>query len=76
MNATAQRNGFHPATAAPPKLLTVKQVATRLGFTPRTVWRWVGAGVFPKPVRFGVSVRWPGDVIERIAREGLPPPAA
>jgi predicted DNA-binding transcriptional regulator AlpA len=34
-------------------LLPLKQVAARLCISVRTVWRMVGAGKLPKPIRIG-----------------------
>jgi predicted DNA-binding transcriptional regulator AlpA len=82
------RNGHHPAILPIPTpkpiparrvLLSVKEVATILGFTPRTIWRWVAEGIFPKPLHFGTgdkARRWHRGTIERIAREGMQPPSA
>jgi prophage regulatory protein len=39
--------------------LTVAQVAKRPGISPDTVWRWAGAGDFPKPLKMGPNTtRW------------------
>jgi excisionase family DNA binding protein len=45
-------------------LLTVKQVAARLGMSVRTVWRRVGSGELPKPVQSGCLSRWPNSEID------------
>jgi prophage regulatory protein len=59
----------------PCKMLSMKEVARRLGFTDRTIWRWVKKGRFPQPLRFSAAaIRWRAEDIERIEREGLPSP--
>ncbi|GAB6167486.1 hypothetical protein JCM19992_34860 [Thermostilla marina] len=46
-------------------LLTVKDVATALAVSPRTVWRWVSAGRLPQPIRLAPrTVRWRRQDIE------------
>ena len=39
-------------------LLNVTQVATRLGVSVRTVWRWTSGGKLPAPVAMGRCKRW------------------
>ncbi|MFC1762699.1 helix-turn-helix transcriptional regulator [Planctomycetota bacterium] len=39
-------------------LLNVRQVASMLGISQRTVWRLKDAGKLPPPVHLGSSVRW------------------
>ena len=42
------------------KLLTVKQVATALGLSTRTVWKLSSKGEFPRPLTVGQKARrWP-----------------
>ena len=50
-------------------LLTVKEVAERLGVGVRTVWRWTRTGELPPPVRRGRIVRWKTTDIERFVRQ-------
>ncbi len=50
-------------------LLTVKEVAARLGVGVRTVWRWTVVGQLPPPVRRGRIVRWKVADIERFVRQ-------
>ena len=46
------------------RLITVDEVADRVGVTIRTIGRWRGEGLFPKPHICGRnSVRWPESVI-------------
>ena len=40
------------------KFLTDKAVAERYSICRETVWRWSKIGRFPKPIKFGRSVRW------------------
>jgi excisionase family DNA binding protein len=51
-----------------PELLSVREVAQRLGLGTRTVWRWSATGQLPTPVRLGRSrriVRWKAEEIDR-----------
>lgn len=39
---------------------STKQVATRFGVSVGTIWRWIAAGKFPKPVMITQrACRWP-----------------
>ena len=39
--------------------ISVKQLATRYGVTPATIWRWTKNGEFPQPVKLGPNcTRW------------------
>lgn len=40
------------------RLLNVKQVADRIGVSERAIFKWVGSGQFPQPIRISRSVRW------------------
>jgi len=56
------------------ELISVKEVASRLSVTPRTVWRWVAQGKLPRPLRLSPAcVRWWNTDVERfleaLARE-------
>jgi predicted DNA-binding transcriptional regulator AlpA len=39
-------------------LLSVRDVAARLGICTQSVWRLVAAGGFPTPIYIGQSLRW------------------
>jgi excisionase family DNA binding protein len=55
----------------PSTLLTVEDLAQRLGVTARTIRRWRLAGQIPRGIELGDSViRWPADVIDRFLAEG------
>jgi prophage regulatory protein len=46
-------------------LLNVKQVAKKVTFSVRKIWRDVAAGEFPKPKKFGAkTTRWRESEIE------------
>ncbi|MBN9306840.1 MAG: hypothetical protein BGO82_05945 [Devosia sp. 67-54] len=45
--------------AAPDVLLRPREVTAALGISEATLWRRVKNGVLPRPVKFGVSSRWP-----------------
>jgi len=52
--------------SAPPRLLTVQQVAKYYGVAQRTIWRWEALGQIPRGVRLTRNtVRWREDDIER-----------
>lgn len=38
--------------------LNVRQVAGRYAISASTVWRWVGLGKLPEPVKINGSTRW------------------
>lgn len=41
------------------QLITDRQVATALGISKATVWRWAGLGKLPQPIRLsGKCTRW------------------
>ncbi len=40
------------------QLVDVKSIASMLGLSRRTVWRFKSAGRLPKPVTLSASVRW------------------
>lgn len=39
-------------------LLTVKNVAIKTGFHPRSIYRFVRNGSFPKPIKIDGNTRW------------------
>ena len=42
------------------RMITRREVQTRLGITKSTLYRWMLAGEFPRPISVGPrSVRWP-----------------
>ena len=50
--------------------LSRKDVAERYRVNVSTVWRWVDAGVFPKPIRIsGRVVRWKLSQLEEFERK-------
>jgi len=50
-------------------LMTVKEVATALGVSQRSVWRWSATGELPPGIKFGGSVRWSEETIrQHVAR--------
>ena len=40
------------------KRLSTQQAAEFLGVTPKTISKWRGAGLMPKPMRLGLSEYW------------------
>jgi predicted DNA-binding transcriptional regulator AlpA len=57
----------------PPALLDVRAVATRLGCSPRHVWRMRDKGVLPPAVELGALVRWNSETLDDWIRRGCPP---
>ena len=57
-----------------PKLLTIAEAASRLSLAQGTLRNWVSAGILPA-IRVRGAVRLRADMVNRIAREGLPPSA-
>lgn len=57
---------------AVPALLTVREVATMLGCSPRHIYRLADAGRMPGPLRLGVLVRWDRSTIESWVGDGCP----
>lgn len=53
-----------------PKLMTVREVAGRLGVSADTVYQWSYQNKLPK-VKLGRRVRFDSEVVERIARDGF-----
>jgi excisionase family DNA binding protein len=47
-----------------PRMIDVKEVATILKVSKRTVWRLVASGELPQPIRFGRNVRWKLEDVE------------
>ncbi|WP_324742728.1 helix-turn-helix transcriptional regulator [Pseudomonas veronii] len=46
-------------------LMNKKQVCAALGVSPVTLWRWVCAGHFPKPIQLGPRrVAWRSSAVE------------
>jgi prophage regulatory protein len=41
-----------------PSMIDVREVASILSISTRSVWRLVATGELPQPVRFGRSARW------------------
>lgn len=40
------------------QMIDVREVATILSISTRSVWRLVSRGELPQPIRFGRNVRW------------------
>jgi len=50
-------------------MLKVREVATMLGVSERSVWRWSATGVLPPGIKIGGCVRWPEETIRRWIRK-------
>jgi predicted DNA-binding transcriptional regulator AlpA len=61
------------ASTSPPALLDVRAVASRLGCSPRHVWRMRDKGVLPPAVELGALVRWNSESLDDWIRRGCPP---
>ena len=59
---TNQKNAAEPTYALkhglPRVLISDKDVAEMIGSSRATVWRRVGDGVLPRPIKFGGMTRW------------------
>jgi predicted DNA-binding transcriptional regulator AlpA len=54
-----------------PQLLSVRDVATRLGCGVSTVWRYAQIGLLPRPGKYGAGLsRWSVQDIEAFERGG------
>ena len=56
----------------PPLAISAGQLAAQLGVSLRHVRRADSAGLVPKPIRIGRSVRWPVDEIRSWLKAGAP----
>ncbi|PKM31576.1 MAG: AlpA family transcriptional regulator [Gammaproteobacteria bacterium HGW-Gammaproteobacteria-11] len=46
--------------------LNVNEISQRYGISTSTIWRWVAAGIFPKPYKIGPAAsRWHIDELQR-----------
>ena len=64
-----ERVGSRGMSGGEDQLLTVKQVALKVTFSVRKIWRDVAAGAFPKPVKFGTkTTRWWKSDVEKFLR--------
>lgn len=53
-------HALHPA-----RLIRLAEVMRRVGLGRSTIYRWMGEGRFPKPVKLGAHmVAWPEDTID------------
>ncbi|MBL9162244.1 MAG: helix-turn-helix domain-containing protein [Planctomycetaceae bacterium] len=60
-----------PSETSPQRMIDVRDVATILSVSTRTVRRLTSSGVLPQPVRFGRNVRWRlADIDAWIAHRG------
>lgn len=48
-----------------PRMIDVREVATILSISTRSVWRLVSRGDLPQPIRLGRTVRWRSTDIDR-----------
>lgn len=58
---------MHPVYEVKPMkiyLMDLKQVCEATGFGKTAIYKWMGKGTFPHPVKIGRSVRWPSNEIE------------
>lgn len=54
------------------RLLTVRELAARLGISTRQAWKLLAAGRLPAPLRLGRSVRWRAATVDRWIAAGCP----
>lgn len=51
--------------------MDLKQVCHAVGFKKTTIYKWMNAGNFPKPVKVGSSVRWVSGEVEAWIEEKI-----
>ena len=64
-----------PAPLSPDPILSPKRVAEKLGCSRESLYRWIKAGILPRPIRIGhLSTGWKTSTIEAwlSQREGMP----
>lgn len=49
---------MRPSESSPQQMIDVREVATILNVSTRTVRRLASNGTLPQPIRFGRNVRW------------------
>jgi excisionase family DNA binding protein len=52
------------------KLMTVDEVASTFKVTPRTIFRWLDAGIIPKPIHLGGTTRFRRSEIDELVENG------
>ena len=58
---------------ANPLLVDAKEAARLLSISKSTLYSCLSAGMLPKPIRFGRSVRWSLEELRNWVRAGCPP---
>lgn len=53
-------------------LLDVRQAATLLGVSPRTIYRLADGGRMPSPIKLGALVRWRAEELRQWIADGCP----
>lgn len=62
----------HSATPHPAQFYRLPQLKQRLGVSGSSIWAWVKAGKFPKPVKLSDNVTaWEAQAVERWAEERI-----
>jgi len=56
--------------STPSKLMTVDEVASTFKVTPRTIFRWLDAGIIPKPIHLGGTTRFRRSEIDELVETG------
>ena len=56
-----------------PELLTIRELATILKVSQRSIWRLVAAGQLVGPLRVGGSIRWRSEDIRDWINKSCPP---
>ena len=59
----------------PGRLVTARRLCERYGVVPRTIDRWLVAGLLPEPMRINTIRYWHLDEIERLDQERTGAPA-
>jgi excisionase family DNA binding protein len=51
----------------------VREIASRLGVSSQTVYRWITEGKVPPPIKIGSTMRFPREAIDEWFANGCPP---
>lgn len=69
---TALDTGIKEMEKEESQLLDVRQMATQLNCSPRSVYRLSDAGRMPRPIKLGALVRWNRQAIDQWIADGCP----
>lgn len=53
------------------RLLRLTEVVSRVGLGKTTIYKMIGSGEFPEPVKIGKASRWPSSEITKWMERGI-----